>query len=197
MHARTLAAGLLVLLTGVGSERADAGQSAEGFVSALLGSERHESIPAAEDIYAEVLGSWKLNGSEWDAKGSPRPIEIDLDVVRVLGGRAIQDTWVWTIDPSLPLKGSNRGHGSTFRVYDNVERCWNIFFFDTVDHRTVHLRGRRLDRDIVHEGMYHDKLRRWTFTAITANSFTWLGQSSVDGGKTWKRDAEYFARRKQ
>jgi hypothetical protein len=36
---------------------------------------------------------------------------------------------------------------------------------------------------------------RWRFTGIRPDSFTWIGQSSTDGGTTWNLDEETHATR--
>jgi len=36
---------------------------------------------------------------------------------------------------------------------------------------------------------------RWSFTEITPDSFHWTGERSLDGGATWQKQAEFFAKR--
>jgi hypothetical protein len=44
---------------------------------------------------------------------------------------------------------------------------------------------------------FHDAdLGAWRFTAITADSFTWLGELSVDEGRTWHLEERMDARRR-
>jgi len=39
-------------------------------------------------------------------------------------------------------------------------------------------------------------LIRWVFTDISAQSARWYGERSVDGGKTWQLEAEFFLQRR-
>lgn len=56
--------------------------------------------------------------------------------------------------------------------------------------------GRRQGDDIVQEGTRPDgALVRWSFCEITPSSFHWKGESSPDGGRTWRLEAEFLGRR--
>jgi hypothetical protein len=56
--------------------------------------------------------------------------------------------------------------------------------------------GRAHGSDIVQEGKNVTGASvRWSFTEITADSFHWLGERSLDDGATWQLQAEFFARR--
>lgn len=56
----------------------------------------------------------------------------------------------------------------------------------------VHLTGQKIEDRIVLEGVEFRKgpLRRWSFTDITPNSFTWLGEVLNDDGVTWFLEQE-------
>ena len=57
--------------------------------------------------------------------------------------------------------------------------------------------GRRIGRDIVQVGARANGTpTRWMFTEITADSFRWLGDALEPDGTTWKREGEFFARRR-
>jgi hypothetical protein len=62
----------------------------------------------------------------------------------------------------------------------------------------VHLLGRDAGDRIVQEGMGSDRRRRerWSFTKITAQSFLWLGEVSLDDGLTWFLEQEMRATRR-
>jgi hypothetical protein len=38
-------------------------------------------------------------------------------------------------------------------------------------------------------------LIRWVFTDIQPDAFRWYSERSADGGKTWRLEVEFFARR--
>lgn len=168
-----------------------------GFIQALVAPSRHESIPADMDIYAPFLGDWKITGTEYLEKDKPRPVTMEVNFARALEGRAIQDIWSWPIDASQPATGSNRGSGTTLRVYDPDERLWRVTWIDPVKRARAQLDARKVGADIVQIGANAKGVpRRWTFSDIHADSFTWRGEHSDDGGRTWQLNAEYFAKRR-
>jgi hypothetical protein len=167
-----------------------------GFIDALVSSSRHDSIPADMDIYAPVLGDWEITGTEYMEK-TPKPVKMTVNFARALDGRAIQDIWAWAIDPNLPGTGANRGSGTTLRVYDPQERAWRVTWIDPVKRARVQLDARKVGADIVQIGVNaKGEPRRWIFSEIAKDSFTWRGEGSEDGGQTWRLYAEYFARRR-
>lgn len=168
----------------------------QGFIDALVAAARHESIPADMDIYAPVLGDWDIDGTEY-VTNPPRPVKMTVNFARVLGGRAIQDIWSWAIDPSLPMTGANRASGTTLRVYDPAERIWRVTWIDPVKRARVQLDAQSVGVDILQTGTHvNGESRRWIFSDIAKDSFTWRGEGSSDAGKSWRLYAEYFARRR-
>lgn len=169
----------------------------EGFVHALVAPSRHDSIPAEMDIYAPVLGDWDITGTE-HLTHPPKAVKMQVNFARVLDGRAIQDIWRWAIDASLPATGANHASGTTFRVYDPEERIWRVTWIDPVKRARVQLDARKVGADIVQLGARATgELRRWIFSDIAQDSFTWRGEGSEDGGQTWRLYAEYFAQRRR
>jgi hypothetical protein len=160
--------------------------------SALLMNTLHTDGPAAGladkmALYGRFIGSWEMdsvfhNGDGTRAPGPRGRIHFGW----VLEGRAIQDVWV------LP------GHfyGTTLRVYDPTLDAWHILWSDPVKQYYTRQIGRVQGDDIVQEG--HDSAGtavRWSFTEIEPTSFRWIGERSTDGGATWRKQVEFFARR--
>ncbi|HEY5755108.1 MAG TPA: hypothetical protein VIU34_04760 [Steroidobacter sp.] len=171
--------------------------SSAGFVPALVATARHESIPADMDIYAPFLGDWNITGTEYREPGKATPVTMTVNFSRALEGRAIQDVWNWPLDSTLPIAGANRACGTTFRVYDPVEKVWHITWIDPVKRARVQLDARKVGSDIVQLGANAGgQPRRWIFTDIAGDSFTWRGEVSEDSGNTWRLSAEYFAKRR-
>lgn len=161
----------------------------QGFINALVASARHDSIPADMDIYAPVLGDWEITGTE-SVTDPPKAVKMNVNFARVLEGRAIQDVWSWVVD-------SGSASGTTLRVYDPEDRVWRVTWVDPVRRNRVQLEARKVGADIVQLGTNaKGELRRWIFSDIAQDSFTWRGEGSPDGGQTWKLYAEYFARRR-
>ena len=161
----------------------------QGFIDALVSAARHDSIPADMDIYAAVLGDWEITGTE-SVTDPPKAVTMKVNFARVLDGRAIQDVWSWVADSGFAC-------GTTLRVYDPEDRVWRVTWVDPVRRNRVQLEARKVGADIVQLGTNaKGESRRWIFSDIAQNSFTWRGEGSQDGGQTWGLYAEYFARRR-
>ena len=88
-------------------------------------------------------------------------------------------------------------YGTTLRVYDPEIDAWQIQWTDPVTQNYLQMIGRKEGSDIVQLGKSPDgNLIRWSFTDITAESFRWRGEVSVDGGATWRVVTEFTARRR-
>jgi len=160
------------------------------FVAALLAPARDDSIPPEMDLYAPFLGTWKLAGAHFLPEGQ-KPVSGEVVFARVLGGRAIQDVWIFGTEGSGPPRA-----GTTVRVYDPVERAWNVTWLDPISRARVQLVARKVGGDIVQIGASADgKPRRWVFSDVAEDRFVWRGEHSDDDGRTWQLNAEYCAER--
>jgi hypothetical protein len=138
-------------------------------------------------LYGRFVGNWEMDSIIHDEAGGNRPGPLgEIHFAWALEGRAIQDVWI------LP----GVFYGTTLRVYDPEIDAWHILWSDPV--RQVYTRqiGRAQGNDIVQIGDDGKGTPlRWTFTEITPSSFHWIGERSGDGGATWHRQIEFFARR--
>ena len=93
--------------------------------------------------------------------------------------------------------GRQRSYGTTLRVYDASIDAWHIQWTDPVTRNFLQMIGRRQGDDIVQLATRPDgHLIRWSFLAITPNSFLWRGEVSADNGATWRINTEFTARRR-
>jgi hypothetical protein len=161
-------------------------------VSPSFAEKLHSDHPAADradkmGLYAFLIGRWEMDSVIHSADGKKQPgPKGEIHAGWVLEGRALQDVWI------LP----GVFYGSTLRVYDPGLDAWHILWSDPV--RQVYTRqiGRAKDKEIVQDGTDGAGTPlRWSFSDITANSFHWLGERSEDGGKTFRRQIEFFVRR--
>jgi hypothetical protein len=104
----------------------------------------------------------------------------------VLEGRAVQDVWI------LP----GVFHGTTLRIYDPDRDAWHILWSDPLKQFYRRQIGRARGSDIVQDGEDDAGLPvRWSFTAITPDSFHWLGERVTSPGGAFWLEVEMFARR--
>jgi hypothetical protein len=157
------------------------------FVAAL-----HSDRPASDragkmGLYGWTIGRWETDSLLYDDKGVKRAgPKGEIHFGWVLEGRAIQDVWI------LP----GVFYGTTLRIYDPNIDAWHIQWSDPLRQFYRTQIGRARGNDIVQEGKDDQgNPTRWSFTEITPDSFHWTGEHSLDNGTTYRKQAEFFARR--
>jgi uncharacterized protein len=166
--------------------------------NALLANGPSPKLTPEDRIYDWLLGSWSVRVVDYFDDGSQRENTGEWHFSYVLEGRAIQDVWISPPrsqrDAGMP-KECNR-YGTSVRAFRPNDRKWDVTWINPVTGTRDLLIGRQDGNDIVQEGRDAEgHLIRWVFTDIAKNSARWYGESSTDGGKTWKLGAEFFLSR--
>lgn len=163
----------------------------EGLIEALHAAGPHPGLAGELMLFGQFVGSWDL---EW--RGAGPTMSGELHFGWVLGGRAVQDTW---IVPGRGMPGEGEPplafHGSTIRFYDASIGAWRSTWVEPVNGRVRRFIGRPAGGDIVLVSDEDDPQLRWRFTDIERDSFRWRAESSSDGGATWEFDEEMLATR--
>jgi hypothetical protein len=153
-------------------------------------------------LYAFLIGRWSTNVRAYDPEGVTYENPGEIHAGWVLEGRAIQDVWILparaqrrTPLQQLPVTGS--WFGTTLRVYDPMLDAWRILWTDPATLFITHQIGRAHGADIVQEGKAPsgEATLRWRFTEIKPDSFHWIADISADGGASWRKQVDVFARR--
>ncbi|SMG27851.1 hypothetical protein [Paraburkholderia susongensis] len=169
---------------------------AGGFLAALSAPARAADIPAADDLYGWLIGSWEMDVLHYrvDMRSAPRRGEIHFGWV--LEGRAVQDVWIMPPRGDSP-SASDAMYGTTLRVWDPAARLWRVTYVNPRTGQHDELTGRRIGSDLVQIGRHADGTPiRWNFTDITRDSFRWNGVALEADGVTWRLEAEFHARRR-
>ena len=170
----------------------------DGLPAALVSTERAAEIPAVDDIYGWLIGSWELDVRRYLVDLTGRGIRGEAHFGRVLEGRGVQDVWI------MPERGERGAevdrrcnmYGTTLRLWDPVIAAWRVSWFNPVAGLRDELVGRRQGATIVQIGSHADgRPIRWVFSEITANSFRWTGEALDDDGAGWQLEGEFCARR--
>jgi hypothetical protein len=168
---------------------------AAAFLSALQSDAPSPEI-AGNDLYAFLLGSWEVDVLDVDDRGVEHRARGEWHFARVLEGRAVQDVWISPPRADRKAAVLRNRYGTTLRVFEPKAKVWRVTWLNPVSGAHDELVGRRAGGDVVHEGVRPEGTPiRWTFTDIRADSCTWRGETSSDGGKTWRLEAEFRLRR--
>jgi hypothetical protein len=160
--------------------------------------ERKEAL----QLYGQFVGSWDAEITAHGTDGISHRSAGEIHFGWVLQGRAIQDVWMIPrladreAAPAFPIAGN--WYGTTLRVYDPTIQAWRIYWIDPATNSFRQQIGRVEGRNIVQQGTTESgALSRWSFTAITANSFHWLGEAKPAGGTNWHLLVEVRAQRRR
>lgn len=159
----------------------------------------HAAAPADDRLatFGRFVGEWELGWHGSTADGTPASAEGRLAFGWVLGGRAVQD--VWHVPPAVPGDPGIAGrgfHGTTVRFFDPAIGAWRSTWMEPVNGRVRKFIGKERDGSIVLLSVDGEPHLRWSFRDIRADSFTWVGAASTDGGHTWIEDERMLARRR-
>jgi hypothetical protein len=168
------------------------------FSAALVSGARSPDIPARDDIYAPLEGTWEVETRDVMEDGSVVSGHGEWLFARVLEGRAFQDVWI--LPARLPA-GGRPGHprnryGTSLRTLDPLTHRWQVTWFNPVSGAFDVLHARKEGERIIQEGRRPDGQRiRWVFDLLTADRFHWYGEAEQADG-SWTREAEFWGRRR-
>ena len=169
------------------------------FLEILPALERSLEIPATDDFYGWLIGSWELDLTAYDDDGNVTESTGEAHFAWVLEGRAVQDVF---INPRPSDRGPDspkfaNWFGTTIRIYDPSIQAWRVYWFNPHDGIRADLIGRRRGDEIVQEGNFPDGTAiRWTFSEIGEDSFRWRGERLEPDGKTWRLQVDFRAKRR-
>ncbi|WP_118179784.1 hypothetical protein [Paraburkholderia phosphatilytica] len=173
---------------------------ASGFHTVLAAPGRAADIPAEDDVYGWLVGSWELEVLRYRIDVRAQKVRAEAHFGWTLEGRAVQDVWL------MPARGTSTApvasgvalhmYGTTLRVWDAALRAWRITFLNPATGQRDEMIGRRVGDAIVQIGTHVDGTPiRWTFTELTPDSFHWTGSALAADGVTWNVEGEFLARR--
>ncbi len=154
----------------------------------------HPSLGHHGDLFGRFVGTWDADYSFIAEDGSVRHSRGEVLFGWILDGHALQDIFL-----GYP-NGSNeeRRMVTGVRWVDPKTDKWTLMFAAPSFNAGVRMEGGAEGDRIVLRGRddQGDSLR-WSFNDITPNSFTWRGETSHDGGKTWRMDEQHHMTRRR
>lgn len=185
-------AGLMMLGMGLlaATDHADARHA---MIAALGANGPHPSLADEARTFDRLVGTWDCDFTFHLDDGTVRTKKGELQFGWILDGRAVQD--IWTTYPAEP--GKERSSGTSIRVFDTKAKLWRVVFIQPQFAYIVTVEGGLEGNNIVLRGTDADGAKiRWTFLDMTDTSFTWHGEKSRDGGKTWTLEEDHHMRRR-
>ncbi len=162
-------------------------------VAVLSAAGPHASLGDQARVWDRLVGTWDCDFAFYLEDGSVRHSPGELEFGWVLDGRALQDLWI-----TYPKPGeTERGIGTSIRFFDDKSRSWRVVFVSPKHGAVLTVQGGVEGDRIVLMGQDADGGQlRWSFNEIKADSFTWRGEKSRDGGKTWRLEEEHHMKRR-
>ena len=189
------AAGVLIVLSSndVKAQKPQTPDSRQALINVLPASSPHPSLGDEARVWDRFIGAWDCDYTFFLEDGSVKHSRGEVDFGWVMDGRAIQDIWI-----TYPKEaGKERGIGTSLRFFDSKSKTWQVVFISPAHSAVITVRGGIEGDRIVLRGVDSEgAMLRWSFNDIKPDSFTWRGETSRDGGKTWKLEEEHHMKRR-
>jgi hypothetical protein len=160
-------------------------------ISVLAAAGPHPSLGDQAGVFDRFVGTWDLDCVLYGADGTVTRFSGAWIFGWVLDGLVMQDVLIEG-DPK-----TGRKLGTTVRFYNTQSRQWRVTWIPPWSGNVVALRGGAEGDRIVLLGQDVDgSMLRWSFNDIQANSFLWRGETSADGGTTWRTEQKMVLKRR-
>jgi hypothetical protein len=162
----------------------------------LFASSPHASMVEQLRLYGQFVGDWDVVATAY-IEDATRTRRGEWNFRWVLEGRAVQDMFI------VPARGARssdqkQSYGTTLRMYDPQRDSWEITYVDPVYAAVFRLTARWVDGEIVQTGVDDaGRTYRWVFFDIKPDSFRWRAEVLQNDGKTWRKEQDFVATRKQ
>ncbi len=173
--------------------------SPNGFVSALVSSQRSPELENVDNVFGFLIGSWDIEAVLHDLEGRTRRTRGELHASWVLEGRAIQDLFIFPrrVDRTPAVRVSGDRYATTIRTYDGKLSAWRVVFINPAAVETnAELVARRDGEAIAMEGSLADGTPiRWLYEDVTVKSFHYSAHRLGSDGRTWQTYLEISGKR--
>lgn len=157
----------------------------------------HDELGPAALAFDRLVGSWDMDCVFTAADGARTQTAGEWHFGWVLGGRVMQDALYFYPRGQRPALAADLRGGTTVRLYDPRAQQWRVSWFAALRGEVIHLQGGPEGERIVLRGLDVDgALLRWSFNDLAATHFRWLGETSSDGGATWRVEQEMHLTRR-
>jgi hypothetical protein len=160
-------------------------------IRALSAKGPHNNLGQHAQLFDRFVGTWDLDCVYFDAEARTSGFRGDWTFGWVLDGLVIQDV---LIEGDKQLRSKL---GTTIRFFEARSGQWRVVWIPPLSGNVITLTGGAVGDRIVLLGQDVDGSKlRWSFNEIRADSFLWRGETSADGGKTWRIEQEMRLKRR-
>jgi hypothetical protein len=157
----------------------------------LVTDSPHPLLGDAAAVFDRFVGSWAMDCVFTAVDGAQTTISGEWHFGWILAGRAMQDVLYFYPKGQRPTSQAEMRGGTTLRLFDPKSRQWQVSWFAALRGEVIHLRGGAEGGRIVLRGLDVDGAPlRWSFNDVQDDRFRWLGETSADGGSTWRVEQE-------
>jgi len=157
-------------------------------INLLAASGPHRSLGTQGDLFGRFVGTWDADYSFIAENGTVRHRRGEVRFGWVLDGHALEDIFMGYPDST----SGERSMVAGIRWVDPKTGKWTLGFVAPAFDAVVRMEGgAEGDRIVLRGKDSKGVLLRWSFNDITPNFLIWRGESSYDGGKTWKLEEEH------
>jgi hypothetical protein len=165
----------------------------DDMVTVLAASAPHPSLGRQADLFGRFVGTWDADYSFIAENGTVRHKRGEVLFGWVMDGHAVQDIFLSYPDSS----SSERKMVGGIRWVDPATGRWTLAFVAPTFDAVVRMEGgAEGDRIVLRGKDSKGVLLRWSFNDIQPDSFVWRGESSYDGGRTWRLEEEHHMTRR-
>lgn len=162
----------------------------EGFNPGKL----NPDAPKETAQFGQLAGIWNAEQTSRNKDGtwSEKTTDAEWRWYYILDGHAIQDDW-YSPDSTNTLQWV----GTNIRIYNPDEKQWHMAWIDKTNRRLATFTATLEHDEIIMQGTNAKgrKIRN-IFSDISAESFNWTQQWTLDGGKSWVEVARIHCTRK-
>ena len=162
---------------------------ATDMIDELGASGAHPSLAGKAALFDRFVGAWDLDSVHHATDGKSTSFRGKWIFGWVLDGRLLQDVLIEGDERS------GRRLGTTLRFYDAKSEQWRGVWIPPSSGNVIVLKGGAEGDRIVLEGKEPGAVLRWSFNDVQRDSFLWRGETSADGGRTWRVEQEMRLKR--
>jgi hypothetical protein len=132
-------------------------------------------------LFAPLIGSWSLVVENFAEDGTVQVTDGEWHFGWALDGRAVTDVWISPSRARRSAEGLDGEWGMTLRFFDPAIGAFRSTWHGPARGWVIPFIGRPTEDGLMLEGELDGVLRRWIFTDITADGFTWRAEETSAG----------------